>query len=88
MTGAALDPAQAFNLAVAAYRAGKLADAEQLCQQIISIQPGHFDAAHVLAIVQAAQRRNELALASYDRALALRPNHADALNNRGNTLLA
>jgi len=88
MTGAAPDPAQAFNLAIAAYKAGKLADAEQLCQQIISVQPDHFDAAHVLAVVQAAQRKNESALASYDRALTLRPNHADALNNRGNTLLA
>jgi tetratricopeptide (TPR) repeat protein len=88
MMGDALDPAQAFNLAITAYKAGKLADAEQLCQQIISVQPGHFDAAHVLAVVQAAQRKNESALASYDRALALRPNHADALSNRGNTLLA
>jgi len=88
MTGAALDPAQAFQLAVAAYKAGKLTDAEQLCQQIISFHPDHFDAAHVLAVVQAAQRKNESALVSYDRALALRPNSADVLNNRGNTLLA
>lgn len=80
--------AQAFNRAVSAYKAGKLGDAEQICQQIVSGKPGHFDAFHVLAVVQAALGKNDLALASYDRALALRPNHADALNNRGNTLLA
>lgn len=88
MTGSALDPAVAFNLAIAAYKAGRLSEAEQICQNIISGSPDHFDATHVLAVVQAAQRKNELALATYDRALALRPDHADVLNNRGNTLLA
>ena len=88
MTGSALDPAVAFNRAIAAYKAGQLSEAEQICQQIISGFPDHFDATHVLAVVQAAQRKNELALATYDRALVLRPDHADVLNNRGNTQLA
>jgi len=88
MTGLALDLAQTFNRAIAAYQAGKLADAEQLCRQIIAARPDHFDATHVLAVVQAAQGRKELALASYDSALVLRPGHADVLNNRGTTLVA
>ncbi len=88
MRAVAIDPTQTFNRAISAYKAGRLGDAEQLCQQILSAQPGHFDAAHVLAVVQAARGRNDLALASYDRALALRPGQADVLNNRGNTLLA
>ena len=88
MAGRMLDLTQTFNRAISAYRAGKLADAEQLCQQIISAKRDHFDALHVLAVVQASLGKNDLALASYDRALALRPDHADALSNRGNTLLA
>ena len=80
--------AQALNRAVSAYKTGKLADAESLCKQIISSNRDHFDALHNLAIVEAALGKNDLALTSYDRALALHPNHADALNNRGNTLLA
>jgi tetratricopeptide (TPR) repeat protein len=88
MRAVAIDPTQTFNRAVSAYKAGKLGDAEQLCRQVLSTQPGHFDAAHVLAVVQAARGRNDLALASYDRALALRPEQPDALNNRGNALLA
>jgi tetratricopeptide (TPR) repeat protein len=80
--------AQTLNRAVSAYKAGKLADAEQLCKQIISAKRDHFDALHILAIVEAALGKSDLALASYDRALALQPDHADALNNRGNTLRA
>ncbi len=80
--------AQAFNRAVAAYKAGKLGEAEQILQQLVSSKPNHFDAWHVLAVVQAALGKNDMALASYGRALTLRPNHADVLNNRGNTLLA
>jgi tetratricopeptide (TPR) repeat protein len=89
MTSRNLDSfAPAFNRAVSAYKAGNLAEAEQLCQQIVSARSDHFDALHVLAIVQAALGKSPPALANYDRALALRPDHADALSNRGNTLLA
>lgn len=80
--------AQTFNRAVSAYKAGKLADAELLCQQIVSTERDHFEACHVLAVVQAALGKRDLALASYDRALALRPDQADVLSNRGNFLLA
>src|SRR6185437_10117333 len=80
--------APAFNQAVSAYKAGKFADAEQLCQRIISADRNHFDAVHVLAVAQAALGKRELALASYDRALALRPNHADVISQRGSVLLA
>lgn len=88
MTGLALDLTDTFKRAVSAYSAGRLADAEQLCRQILSVQHDHFDATHVLAIAQAGLGKNDLALTSYDRALSLRPNHADVLNNRGSTLLA
>ena len=80
--------AHAFNCAVSAYKAGKLADAEQLCQLIVSANSEHFDAFHVLAVVQASLGKSDLALKHYERALALRPNHADALSNRGSLLLA
>jgi protein O-GlcNAc transferase len=77
---------QALNRAISAYKAGNLIEAEKICQQIISAKHDFFDALHLLAFVQASLGKNNLALASYDRALALRPDHADALNNRGNTL--
>jgi tetratricopeptide (TPR) repeat protein len=83
MRAVAVDPTHTFNRAVSAYKAGRLGDAEHLCQQILSAQPGHFDAAHVLAAVQASRGRNDLALASYDRALVARPDFPEAFCNRG-----
>ncbi|HVZ53619.1 MAG TPA: tetratricopeptide repeat protein, partial [Pseudolabrys sp.] len=72
--------------AVAAFRAGRVAEAENLCADIVAAQPDQFDAAHVLAVAQAAQGKFELALASYDRALTLRPESAEVISNRGTCL--
>jgi tetratricopeptide (TPR) repeat protein len=76
----------ALNGAVSAYSAGRLVEAERVCQQIISGNHHFFDAIHFLAIVQASLGKNDEALASYDRALALRPDSTEALYNRGNSL--
>ena len=78
--------ALALNRAISSYQAGQLIEAEKICQKIIATKRNLFDPNHVLAVVQAALGKHELALASYNRALAVQPNHADALNNRGNTL--
>ncbi len=86
MLGPALDTTHIFQRAVDAFRAGQLAETEQLCRQIVAVKPDHFDAAHVLAVAQAAQGKLDLALASYDRALALRPDSFEALSNRGTCL--
>ena len=42
---------QAFEDAVAAYRAGKLAEAEALCQGILNRQPDHVASLQVLGAV-------------------------------------
>ena len=88
MASPALDLTQALNQALAAYRAGQLAQAEQICQQIVSIERKFFDAHYVLAVVQAGLGKNDQALTNYDHALALQPHHAEALSNRGNSLKA
>ena len=81
-----LDPSQSLNRAIAAYNAGKLVEAEQLCQQIINTKPNLFDALHLLAVIQSSLGKKDAALASYDRALTVRPNYAEVLSNRGVTL--
>src|SRR5512140_200232 len=88
MASPALDLPQALNRALAAYRAGQLVQAEQICQEVISVDRNFFDALYILAVVQATLGKNAEALANYDRALALQPRHAEALSNRGNTLKA
>jgi len=88
MASPAVKLPQTLDQALAAYRAGHFVEAEKICQQIADRQHEFFDAIYVLAVVQAMLGKHDLALTHYDRALALRPEHAEALSNRGNTLKA
>jgi tetratricopeptide (TPR) repeat protein len=72
-----------LNRAVSAYNTGKLFDAEQICEQIVTKKRNFFEALYLLATIQSRLNKKDAALENYDRALALRPNVADALNNRG-----
>ncbi len=86
MTNLEPNLSQALSHAIYAYQAGKLVEAEQICQQIINTERDVFDAFHLLAVVQSNLGKKDTALASYDRALTLRPDNAEALCNRGLTL--
>jgi tetratricopeptide (TPR) repeat protein len=86
MSGQPSKLALALNRAIASYQAGQFGEAEQTCQKIIAKKSSFFDAHHVLGIIQASQGKNDQALTSYNRALAVQPNHADTLSNRGNVL--
>ncbi len=88
MTGSQLSLSQALQQAVSAYKAGRLADAESICLQILAAEPGWFDALHVLAAVQAALGKREIALATCERSLAVRPDFADGHYNKGAILHA
>jgi tetratricopeptide (TPR) repeat protein len=86
MANLTLTISEALSRAFSAYNAGKLVEAEQLCQQIIEAEPDLFEALHLLAVVQSRLGEKDTALASYERALAVRPDYAEALSNRGLTL--
>jgi tetratricopeptide (TPR) repeat protein len=77
---------EAMKRAVAAYEHGRLGEAGDLARAVLVVRPDYFDALHLIAVINARQRRFEEALASYDRALALQPDHFPALTNRGVTL--
>jgi tetratricopeptide (TPR) repeat protein len=72
--------------AISAYRAGKLVEAERICQQLINAKRDLYDAYHLLALVRSRLGKKDAALASYDCALTVRPDSTDALHNRGLTL--
>lgn len=80
------DPAETMPAAFTAYERGELIEAERLCRAALAADEGYFDARHLLAVIAARHGRHEEALAFYDRALLLRPDHARALCNRGVTL--
>ncbi len=77
---------EALKRAGAAFQLGQLDGAERLAKAILDVNPDYFDALHLIAVIQSRRRRHAEALASYDRALAVRPDHPHALYNRGNTL--
>ncbi len=86
MSGATPTFPEAMKRAVAAYEHGRLGEADDLARAILGVRPDYFDALHLIAVINARQRRLDEALASYDRALAVQRDHAGALCNRGATL--
>lgn len=81
-----MDIASLYTQALVAQRAGNPAEAERLYRQILE-QASPPEVLVNLGNVLAAQNRREEALASFDKALALRPDLFEALFNRANVLL-
>ena len=71
---------QALLTAIEHYRAGHWAQAEHLCRRVLSAEPDHADALHILGAVAHRIGKSALALDLVSRAVALRPN-ADAYRN-------
>ncbi len=86
MSGQPSKLALKLNKAIESFQAGQFGEAEKICQKIVATKSNFFDAQYVLAVVLGSQGKHDLALTSYNRALAVQPDHPDALSNRGNTL--
>ena len=65
-----------------------LARADEAVTRAIALSPDYAHAHYVKAEVLALSRRFDAALATYDRAIALDPNHAAAYVSRGRALIA
>ena len=70
------------------HKAGRLAEAEALYRQVLTRQPDHAEALHLLGII--AYQGGQLGPAAelVGRAIALQPNHAEAYNTLGSILRA
>jgi protein O-GlcNAc transferase len=73
-------------LAIGKLQAGELAQAEQLCQQILTIDPTAATAWQILGLAAQQAGNNELATARFERCIELRPDLAAARYNLGNVL--
>ncbi|MSO72304.1 MAG: tetratricopeptide repeat protein [Rhodospirillaceae bacterium] len=65
---------------------GRLGEAWAIYQQVIALQPRHFDALHLAGIIAAQTGHIDQAVALIGRALDVDPNNAAAHYNRGNAL--
>jgi len=69
--------------AVAAYRAGRHAEAQAICSQVLALLPDHVDALHLLGVSALDSGRLDLAEQALTQAVAAEPRHAEALANLG-----
>lgn len=72
---------QLLQQAVDHYNAGRPADAEALYRQILSIDPNHADALHLLGVTLFRQGRTDQAVPLIGKALSINPGAADYWNN-------
>ena len=67
---------QAFQIAVAHYQAGRLAEAEAVCRQVLAVHAHHADALNLLWAITSTTGRNEEAMHLVLKGIALWPARA------------
>ena len=72
---------------LALHQQNRLADAERIYREVLQQQPNNFTALHLLGVIALQARRARLAVELIGKAIALKPDYADAYSNRGNALL-
>lgn len=81
--GAAKQVENLCKLGLEIHRKGRLAHAQKVYEDVLNLQPNHFDALHMLGVI-AAQAENYLqAVELIDRAIEINPDYAEAYFNRG-----
>jgi predicted O-linked N-acetylglucosamine transferase (SPINDLY family) len=75
-----------MHTALRRHQAGHLADAEALYRRILSHEPNHPEALHLLGVLASQTNRPEIAAELLGRAVAIRPRVAEYQSNLGNAL--
>jgi len=73
--------------AVACHQSGQPGQAGALYRQILTVQPGHFDALHLLGVISAQSGQFEEAVELIGRAIQVNLKNPGAYFNHGNALL-
>jgi tetratricopeptide (TPR) repeat protein len=73
--------------AVALHKQGQLLQAQRLYEEILTSQPRHFDAQHLLGVIAAARGDASRAAELIGKAIDIDPSNPVAHNNRGAALL-
>jgi len=83
---ASVEVATDFRRALELHQQGQLPDAARLYRRVLQRAPMHFDAHHMLGLIEYQQRNFQGALSHLERALQLDPAQAPAHANLGNAL--
>ena len=65
------------------YEAGELEETRRLCLAALKLEPKDFEATQLLAFAQYRLGELQEALATCERMVGIRPDHAEAHNSRG-----
>jgi tetratricopeptide (TPR) repeat protein len=84
---AAAGGAHEFERAVALFRNGRVAEAEALCERIARTDRQPLAALNLLGVIALQTGRPDVAVARFDRALAMRPQDTGLHLNRGRALI-
>ena len=77
---------QAIDLGVQHHNAGDLTKAEGIYKQILQSDPDQPVALHLLGVIAHQVGKNDVAVDLITRALAIKPDYAEAYSNLGNAL--
>ena len=77
---------QALDLAIQHQTAGRLPEAESIYQQILQADPNQFAALHLLGVIAYQVGKHDTAVDLITKAVAIKPDLAEAHNNLGNAL--
>ena len=75
-----------LNEGLALHRNGQLAQAQEIYQQVLTLQPRHFDALYMLSMIAGLIGNSTQALEWINKAIEVNPANASAYSNRGNAL--
>jgi len=70
------------------HQSGKFAEAQQCYEQVLALQPDHFDALQLLGALSVQIKQYDQAVILLSKALALNPHHAGCYSNRGSAFKA
>ena len=79
---------EALKTASKHHRNGKLKEAERIYLRILTRNPNHADALHLLGILATQTGEPDVALELIDRAISIKPTVADFYDNKGDALVA
>jgi predicted O-linked N-acetylglucosamine transferase (SPINDLY family) len=73
-----------FSLALKHHQGSRIMEAEMLYRQIIAADRNHFGSIYLLGVIAQQRGQSDTAIDLIGRALAIRPDYAEAHNNLGN----
>src|SRR5215475_9737071 len=88
MTRLETDSRSQFDQALALFRGGRLTEAKRIARRILTDQPKHAQALHLLGAALSQQGNHTEGLRFIDAAMQIEGQSAAIYNSRGNVLLA